>query len=166
MNEAMANGEALLAQHPDVQVIWQCGKSGYDRFAATGTARLGNIRLHAFIDRMDLAYAAADVVVARAGALSISELCLVGKPAVLVPSPYVAEDHQTKNAQALVDKGAALLVPDAAAAASLLPTVLSLLPDIRKQADLGERIRMMSRPDAAREIAAAAIELARTKGKR
>lgn len=165
MNEAMSEGEALLVQHPDVQVIWQCGRAGYERFAATGTARLENVRLHAFIDRMDLAYAAADVVVARAGALSISELCLVGKPAVLVPSPYVAEDHQTRNAEALVAKGAAVLVKDEAARSGLLPAVLSVLSDPGLQSQLAARIRALAKPDAAGAVAAAAIELARMKNK-
>ncbi|MBK7935941.1 MAG: hypothetical protein IPJ82_02105 [Lewinellaceae bacterium] len=102
---------AVFGKYDGVQVLWQCGKFYEYEYSACETAKLPNVQIRAFIDRMDLLYAAADVLISRAGALSISELCLVGKPAILVPSPNVAEDHQTKNALALVEKGAARLVP-------------------------------------------------------
>ena len=110
--------------------------------------------LHAleFIQRMDLAYAAADVVISRAGALSVSELCLTGKAAVLVPSPNVAEDHQTKNALALVSKGAAVLITDEHAAERLYDETLRLLADPERQQQLSERVRELARPDATTAI--------------
>ena len=107
----------------------------------------------AFVDRMDLAYAAADVVISRAGALSISELCLVGKPAVLVPSPNVAEDHQTKNALALVEKGAARLVRDHDATEKMLAEAVLILENPALGHSLSESIRQLGRPNAARDIA-------------
>ncbi len=106
-----------------------------------------------FIDRMDLAYAAADVVISRAGALSVSELCLVGKPAVLVPSPNVAEDHQTKNAMALVEKGAARLVRDSEAVDRMLAEAAMVLNNASLSHGLSEAIRQLGRPNAATDIA-------------
>ena len=117
------------------------------------TAQLPNVQLRAFIDRMDLLYAAADVIVSRAGALSISELCLVGKPAVLVPSPNVAEDHQTKNALALVQKAAARLVRDADAVEKMLSEALLILHNEALAFSLSESIRQLGRPNAADAIA-------------
>jgi UDP-N-acetylglucosamine--N-acetylmuramyl-(pentapeptide) pyrophosphoryl-undecaprenol N-acetylglucosamine transferase len=111
------------------------------------------IKAMPFIAKMDLAYAAADVVISRAGALSVSELCLVKKPCVLVPSPNVSEDHQTKNAQSLVNKNAALLVKDVESITKLVPTVLSLLADESQQADLVRGIADLGKPDAAKNIA-------------
>ena len=97
---------------------------------------------------MDLAYAAADVVISRAGALSVSELCLTGKASILVPSPNVAEDHQTKNALALVSKGAAVLITDEHAAERLYDEALRLLADHARQHQLSTRVRELARPDA------------------
>jgi UDP-N-acetylglucosamine--N-acetylmuramyl-(pentapeptide) pyrophosphoryl-undecaprenol N-acetylglucosamine transferase len=105
-----------------------------------------------FVKRMDLAYAAADVVVSRAGALSVSELCLTGKPSILVPSPNVAEDHQTKNALALVERNAALLVTDAEAPAKLYDTALALLADLARQQQLSQNVRLLAHPDATTAI--------------
>ena len=112
-----------------------------------------------FIKEMQLAYAAADVVVSRAGALSISELCLTAKPAVLVPSPNVAEDHQTKNAMSLVREEAAVLVKDIEAPVRLVPEALALLKDNEKQEKLKQNIRRLGRPDAARQIAEEILKL-------
>ena len=105
-----------------------------------------------FIQRMDLAYAAASVVVSRAGALSVSELCLTGKASILVPSPNVAEDHQTKNALALVGKGAAVLITDEHAATRLYDETLRLLADPERQQQLSQRVRELARPDATTTI--------------
>jgi UDP-N-acetylglucosamine--N-acetylmuramyl-(pentapeptide) pyrophosphoryl-undecaprenol N-acetylglucosamine transferase len=113
----------------------------------------------AFIDRMDLAYAAADAVCSRAGALTISELCLVGKPAILVPSPFVAEDHQTKNAQALVDKNAAIMVRNADTVSGLLPAALELLQNETKCNTLAQNILALAKPNAAEEIAEQVLSL-------
>lgn len=105
------------------------------------------------------AYAAADVVISRAGALSISELCLVGKPSVLVPSPNVAEDHQTKNAMALVEKNAAIMVKDIEASEKMVPAALDLLKDLNKQKELSQNIKKLGKPDAAVNIAEEVIRI-------
>ncbi|MBP3420262.1 MAG: undecaprenyldiphospho-muramoylpentapeptide beta-N-acetylglucosaminyltransferase [Marinifilaceae bacterium] len=113
VNEAIKSGLKQIAEWNDVQLLWQCGGSYYEALKREiGDALPGNVKLMPFLKRMDYAYSAADLVVARAGASTISELSLLGKAAVLVPSPNVAEDHQTKNAMALVNKGAALMVKD------------------------------------------------------
>ncbi len=159
INEAFANSTDLL-ERDDVQVLWQMGKLYEDTYKNSVTAQLPNVEARTFIDRMDLAYAMADVIIGRAGALTISELCIVGKAAILVPSPNVAEDHQTKNAMALVDKNAALLVKDAAAKTDLLPRALELLEADGAQTMLSQNIQQLAKPNAATEIAKAVIELA------
>ncbi|QNF34289.1 undecaprenyldiphospho-muramoylpentapeptide beta-N-acetylglucosaminyltransferase [Adhaeribacter swui] len=135
------------------QLLWQTGKTYYPK-AAEQTASLVDtgIKSFEFIQRMDLAYAAADVVISRAGALSISELCLVGKPAILVPSPNVAEDHQTQNALALVNNQAALLVKDVDAATQLYPAAFDLLVNKPQQELLSANILKLAKPQAAQTI--------------
>ena len=160
LNNAMRDNTRLLADNPEVQVLWQCGKFYEYEFSASDTARLPNVHLKAFIDRMDLLYAAADVVISRAGALTISELCLVSKPVVLVPSPNVAEDHQTKNALALVEKGAARLVSDAEAGEKMLHEALLILGNDALAFSLGESIHHLGRPNAAEQIAREVLRLA------
>jgi UDP-N-acetylglucosamine--N-acetylmuramyl-(pentapeptide) pyrophosphoryl-undecaprenol N-acetylglucosamine transferase len=132
-----------------IQLLWQTGKLYYPE-AQRQAADYASDKLQAleFIQRMDLAYAAADVVISRAGALSVSELCLTGKASVLVPSPNVAEDHQTKNALALVSKGAAVLITDEHAAARLYDETLRLLSDPERQRQLSERVHELARPNA------------------
>ena len=147
-----------------VEVIWQCGryyKAGVDAFLAGESAKrdLSAIRHTDFIARMDLAYAAADVVISRSGASSVSELCAMGKAVVFVPSPNVAEDHQTHNAMALVRKEAALLVRDAEAKEKLLPTALELLGDPQKRARMEANIRTLALPEAALTIAREAYRI-------
>jgi UDP-N-acetylglucosamine--N-acetylmuramyl-(pentapeptide) pyrophosphoryl-undecaprenol N-acetylglucosamine transferase len=117
---------------------------------------LSNIRVLPFISRMDLAYGVADLIVSRAGALSISELCIVGKPVILVPSPNVAEDHQTHNAAALVDRGAAIMIPDNEAEEKLVDRMLSLMDNHREQENLSKNIKKLGIADAAQRIAAEA----------
>jgi UDP-N-acetylglucosamine--N-acetylmuramyl-(pentapeptide) pyrophosphoryl-undecaprenol N-acetylglucosamine transferase len=136
-----------------VQLLWQTGKIYYPE-AQQQAAPYAADHLYAleFIQRMDLAYAAADVVISRAGALSVSELCLTGKAAVLVPSPNVAEDHQTKNALALVSKGAAVLITDEHAPTRLYDETLRLLADPTRQQQLSERVRELARPHATQDI--------------
>ena len=114
---------------------------------------------HQFIERMDLAYASADVVVSRAGALSISELCLVGKPTILVPSPNVSEDHQTKNAQALVEKSAAILVKDSEAKDTLISTAFGLLKNEEQKAQLSQNIKTLAKPNATKAIVEEILKL-------
>jgi UDP-N-acetylglucosamine--N-acetylmuramyl-(pentapeptide) pyrophosphoryl-undecaprenol N-acetylglucosamine transferase len=144
------------------QLIWQTGRVYYEQaqelekpFAEAG------IRAFDFIRQMDLAYAAADVVVSRAGALSISELCLAGKPAILVPSPNVAEDHQTRNAMSLVQEQAALLVRDQEAQQKLVPAALQLAGDEQEQQRLSQNILKLARPNAAVDIVNELLKLIR-----
>ncbi len=159
LNSAMRDNVELFEQHDEIQVIWQCGKFYEYEYTAMETAKLPNVQCRAFIDRMDLLYSVADVIISRAGALSISELCLVGKPAILVPSPNVAEDHQTKNALALVEKGAARLVRDPEASEKMLQDALLILENEALAFSLGESIRQLGRPNAAEAIAREVIKL-------
>jgi UDP-N-acetylglucosamine--N-acetylmuramyl-(pentapeptide) pyrophosphoryl-undecaprenol N-acetylglucosamine transferase len=159
LNKAVAANQKALAEQTDVQLIWQAGKLYMEEYWQSPVAQLPNVHIHAFIDRMDLAYAVADVVVCRAGALTISELCLVGKPAILVPSPNVAEDHQTKNAQALVEKDAALIIRDDHIAEELVDAAVALLNDPDKQEELSKNIQLMALPDAAEHIADVVMDL-------
>ena len=144
----------------NVEVLWQCGKfykKGVDAFMEG--RELPAVRYSDFIANMDLAYAAADVVITRSGASTVSELCALGKAAVFVPSPNVAEDHQTHNAMALVRKDAALLVKDAEAREKLLPTALRLLQEPDRIATLEENILKLALTDAAQVIADEAYKL-------
>ncbi len=143
-----------------VEVLWQCGKyykAGIDAFMEG--RQLPNIKYSDFIGRMDLAYALSDVVISRSGASSISEICAIGKAAVLVPSPNVAEDHQTHNAMALVRKDAALMVKDAEAVEKLLPTTLELLADEEKIKTIENNVLKLALPDAAQTIVDEAYKL-------
>ena len=138
----------------NVEVIWQCGKyykAKTDEFMAAHSDVKG-IKHYDFIVRMDLAYAAADVVISRSGASTVSELCAMGKPTVFVPSPNVAEDHQTHNAMALVRRKAALLVKDAEAIDDLLPTAMGLLKSPRKLETLAKNAEAMALREAAQMI--------------
>ena len=150
----MVLGNLRFFQDNGIQIIWQTGRWMYDEAVAAvraaGVERW--VKVHQFVSRMDLAYAAADVVVSRAGAIAISELCLVGKPVVLIPSPNVAEDHQTKNAMALVNKGAALMVRDADCGTEGLPKALELLRDESRRTAMSEAIRALAAPKAADRI--------------
>lgn len=159
LNNTMRSNTAFFEKYDGLQVLWQCGRFYEHEFSACETARLPNVQIRAFIDRMDLLYAAADVLISRAGALSISELCLVGKPAILVPSPNVAEDHQTKNALALVEKGAARLVRDAEAEEKMLQDALLILENEALAFSMSESILQLGRPNAANAIAQEAIKL-------
>ncbi|MCB0760235.1 MAG: undecaprenyldiphospho-muramoylpentapeptide beta-N-acetylglucosaminyltransferase [Flavobacteriales bacterium] len=144
----------------DVQVIWQTGKLYHQQaLEDVRQAEASNIRVHEFIREMDLAYAAADIIISRAGAMSISELCLIGKPAIFVPLPHAAEDHQTKNAQALVDRNAGILVKDAQCIEEL-PTVLEqLISDLDRRDRLGTEILRLGLPGADEEIARIALNI-------
>ena len=137
-----------------IQLLWQTGRWMYDEAVrAVENAGVGQwVKVHQFISRMDLAYAATDIVVSRAGAIAISELCLVGKPVVLIPSPNVAEDHQTKNAMALVDRGAAIMVKDADCNSQGLSTVKDLFESPDRQASMRTAISKMAVRHAADKI--------------
>lgn len=162
LNQAMRDNTQFFRENADVQCLWQCGKFYIEEYQNCETAQLPNVKITAFLDRMDLAYAVADAVISRAGALSISELCLVGKPAVLVPSPNVAEDHQTQNALALVEKGAARLVRDADASEKMLPDAELILRNDALAFSLGESIRQLGKPGAADAIAHHVLDLVDT----
>ncbi|MBR5672816.1 MAG: undecaprenyldiphospho-muramoylpentapeptide beta-N-acetylglucosaminyltransferase [Muribaculaceae bacterium] len=153
INNAIIDGLAKIGEAYDVQVIWQTGKI-YDQQCREALEASGvkNVAQMAFISNMDMAYRAADLVVSRAGASSISELQLLGKAAILVPSPNVAEDHQTKNAMALSTRDAAILVPDADAAAQLVDTMLATVADGRKTDTLASNVLQMALRDAAEHI--------------
>lgn len=152
LNDSIQKDINLILQN-DAQVIWQCGKFYLNRLKEElKDLPTDKVYLSDFVYEMDLAYAAADIIISRAGALSISELCLIGKPAVLVPSPNVSEDHQTKNAMALVKNGAAVLVKDVEAREKLVPAVVELLADASKQEALGQEILKMGYPNATDSI--------------
>jgi len=144
----------------DIQLIWQCGKYYYQKAnEELENYILPNVRLMDFINRMDLAYAAADVIISRAGAVSISELALVKKPAILVPSPNVAEDHQTKNAKSLADKNAAIIIKDSEAKEKLIAEALNLIRNENKLTELKQNIEKFAKPNSAKNIAKEIIEL-------
>ena len=137
-----------------IHLIWQTGKWMYDQ--ALSAVKAANaeewIKVHQFISRMDMAYAAADIIVSRAGAIAISELCIAGKPVILIPSPNVAEDHQTKNALALVDRGAALMVKDADCNSLCLPAVQELFENAEHRRAMGAAVQKMAVYGAAGKI--------------
>ena len=159
INESIEAGLKLLIDS-GYQVLWQTGKPYAERAGNVVNAlKSPYIKSFDFIYEMDLAYALSDVVVSRAGALSVSELCLVAKPAILVPFPYASEDHQTKNAMSLVEQSAALLVKDKDAKEELVQTALRLLQDTDKQTVLSRNIKKLAKPNAAKEIAETVLGL-------
>lgn len=159
VNKGILNGIARMKNEP-VQILWQTGKNYYEKIGgALESLALENVRALPFIQRMDWAYGLADMVVSRAGAGTISELALLGKASVLVPSPNVSEDHQTKNAMALVSKEAAVLVRDVEAPDVLLAKALELLADDERCRRLSENIRHFARPNADKDIAQRVLEL-------
>lgn len=152
INESMLAGIEKLMD-AQVQVIWQTGKGYYESIRTEANKHnLQAVRVVDFLKQMDLAYAAADVVISRSGALAVSELCIAGKPCILVPSPNVAEDHQTKNALALVQKQAALLVTDKDARDTLVDEAMKLLFDAHRAEQLRTNIAKLAKPNATREI--------------
>ena len=153
INRMVMDNLQLFAQQR-VQIIFQTGGAMHDEARqAVERAGLGQwVKVHPFISRMDLAYAAADLVISRAGALAISELCLLGKPALLIPSPNVAEDHQTRNAKALADKGAAIMLTDADCHDQGLPQAFDLLHNPERCASMSQAILTLAAPHAADRI--------------
>ena len=171
LNRTMEAALRDIKGHPEVQFIWQTGRIYIDEVKAAITtftgdtmrnvrvASLPNLYVSDFIREMPMAYGLADLVVSRAGAGSISEFCLLGKPVILVPSPNVAEDHQTKNALALVQKDAALYVKDADAPAQLVALALKTVADDQKLHSLSEHIARLALPDSADRIAKEVLKL-------
>lgn len=162
LNESVMAHLELISNSSHVQFVWQTGKIYYDeimqRLAATD--KVENLHPMAFVQDMDIAYAAADLVVSRAGAGTISELCLLGKPVILVPSPNVAEDHQTKNALALSNKDAAIHIRDVDARGELIPAAIDLVKDEARLATLSENILKLAYHDSAQIIAHEVLSLA------
>ena len=151
-----------LVKTSGVQFIWQTGKYYSASISEQLKGReLPNLKVMDFITDMGTAYRAADLVISRAGASSISEFCLIGKPVILVPSPNVAEDHQTKNAQALSTKGAAIYVKDADAPATLLQLAVDTVADVAKLSALSKNVKLLALPDSADIIAKEVIKLAK-----
>ncbi|TCO04953.1 undecaprenyldiphospho-muramoylpentapeptide beta-N-acetylglucosaminyltransferase [Natronoflexus pectinivorans] len=148
-----------LREQP-LQLIWQTGKFYFEEIDAQMSGKnLPNVKAMAFVQRMDYAYSIADLVISRAGAGTISELALLGKPSLLVPSPNVSEDHQTKNAMALVEKDGAFLVKDSETESNLLPTAIELLNNPSKLAELSGNIKLFAKPDAGEVIAGEVLKL-------
>ncbi len=152
INEAIGDKLQDLVSE-GVQVVWQTGKSYFEKAKAQAQSFSKDVKVYEFVYEMDLLYAVSDIVISRAGALSISELCLAAKPVILVPSPNVAEDHQTKNAMMLVENNAAQLIKDSVASKVLVPAALKLLRDDEKQEIFKENIIKLAKPKAASDIA-------------
>ncbi|MEL6810569.1 MAG: undecaprenyldiphospho-muramoylpentapeptide beta-N-acetylglucosaminyltransferase [Bacteroidota bacterium] len=150
INELM-DGSSKLFEDLGIQVIWQCGKFYFETYKDKGH---GGVQIHAFLNRMDLAYAAADIIISRAGALSVSELCLVGKPVIFIPSPNVAEDHQTKNALAISEKNAAILLKESELDQNFESVFSGLVKNEEMQQRLSENIKELARPNATKDIVA------------
>jgi UDP-N-acetylglucosamine--N-acetylmuramyl-(pentapeptide) pyrophosphoryl-undecaprenol N-acetylglucosamine transferase len=159
INEALS-GDISTIKGSGTQWIWQTGKNYFeDVNALVLVSAAPCVKVHAFINRMDLAFAAADIIISRAGAGTISELCLVGKPVILVPSPNVAEDHQTRNAMALSEKNAALLLPDRNVNEKLVGEALLLVKDESKMKSLSENILKLAERDTDMRIAREVMKL-------
>lgn len=162
INESIVNNLDIIKANPDIQFVWQTGKLYYEEMMerAAKAGKPDNLTITDFVSNMANALSAANLVVSRAGAGSISEFALLGKAVILVPSPNVSEDHQTKNAMALVEKDAAIYVADAKANEELLKTAVETVTDDAKLATLEENIEKMAKPNAAQEIADEVLMLA------
>ncbi|MBC8753330.1 undecaprenyldiphospho-muramoylpentapeptide beta-N-acetylglucosaminyltransferase [Kordia sp. YSTF-M3] len=134
----------------NVQLVWQCGKFYYEEYKKHN--ELAHVQVHQFVNKMDLAYAVADVIISRAGASSVSELCIVGKPVIFIPSPNVAEDHQTKNALSITEKGAGILIRENELEEHFEARFSELVTSEEMQADFGKEIKKLALPDATARI--------------
>jgi len=165
INDAIAAHLQELSE-ANIDVVWQTGKLYFERCQAAmhnAECTMQNVECHAFLSDMPDRYAQADLVISRAGASSISEICLLGKPAILVPSPNVAEDHQTHNAMALVRKDAAVLVKDQDAMELLVQTALNLIQDNQRLTELSKNVKTLAQTSSATRIAEEVIKLAQCK---
>ncbi len=142
--------ELNFFKEQDIQVIWQCGKLYYNDYNKYND-RIG-VQVHQFLDTMDMAYASADIIISRAGASSVSELCIVAKPVVFIPSPNVAEDHQTKNAKAIVDQGGAKMLKESELETGFKGLFSELLNSEAMQKELSEKIKSLALPNATADI--------------
>ena len=148
VNELISSKLDFFETH-GLQVLWQCGKLYYEDYKNLNSEA---VKVNAFINRMDLAYSVADLIISRAGAGSVSELCIVGKPTLFIPSPNVAEDHQTKNAEALVAKNAALMLSEINLEKDFDSTFIGLVQSKRKQQDLAKNMKQLAKPKATEQI--------------
>ena len=139
-----------------VQLLWQCGKLYFEEYQKYNS---DNVQVMAFVERMDLVYAAADIVISRAGASSVSELCIVGKPVIFIPSPNVAEDHQTKNAQSVADKNGAILIRESELDTAFESTFSDLIANESKQNELSRNIKNLALPNATKAIVEEILKL-------
>jgi len=139
-----------------VQVLWQCGQLYFESYKDLAT---NSVEIRAYLDRMDLAFAAADVIVSRAGAGSVSELAIVGKPVLFIPSPNVAEDHQTKNAEAIVNKGAAFMIKESELEVKFDAQIAQLLNDEELSGEVAKKIKKLAKPNATEAIVAEIIKI-------
>ena len=159
INESIKNSLPLFLEN-DIQLIWQTGKSFYVE-AIELTKKYSNIKVYDFISRMDYAYAASDVVISRAGALSISEICMVGKPSILIPSPNVTDDHQSKNADRLVKSNSAIVIKDENSIRLLGNEIIKLIKDKNLRESLSKNIKYFSISNSSELIAQGIIKLSR-----
>ena len=156
INQLIAK-EIIAVSAQNIQVIWQCGKFYFEEYKHFNTNE--NIQVLSFIDRMDLVYAAADFVISRAGASSVSELCAVGKPVLFIPSPNVAEDHQTKNAQAIVDKKGAIMISEKELDTQFNTVFNNLISNENWQKELSENIKKLAKVNATHDIVDEIVKL-------
>ncbi|WP_223032833.1 undecaprenyldiphospho-muramoylpentapeptide beta-N-acetylglucosaminyltransferase [Hanstruepera marina] len=156
INELIEKELDYLQTH-NVQVVWQCGKLYYDKYKIYGNTK--NIQVHAFINNMACAYASADVIISRAGASSVSELCIVGKPVIFIPSPNVAEDHQAKNAQAIVDEDAGILIRESDLEVDFQNKFTQLMVSPERQKQLSENIKKLALVNATSDIVDQVVKL-------
>ncbi len=165
INDAMKTNIKKLHDEAELQIIWQCGMKYYDKLSTEiDTQNLKNLRLTAFLDNMAEAYAAADLVISRAGASSCSELMITGTPSILVPSPNVAGDHQTKNAQSMVEAGASELLEDQVMKETVHELVNTLIHDQQKLAQMNKAALSLAKPEAAQQIAKEILDIIKTNG--
>jgi UDP-N-acetylglucosamine--N-acetylmuramyl-(pentapeptide) pyrophosphoryl-undecaprenol N-acetylglucosamine transferase len=148
--------ELEFFEKQNVQLLWQCGKLYFEEYQKYQSK---DVQVMAFIERMDLVYAAADIVISRAGASSVSELCIVGKPVVFIPSPNVAEDHQTKNAKSIADKNGAILIRESELDTTFESTFSDLIGNENKQHELSQNIKSLALPNATKAIVEEIIKL-------
>ncbi len=156
VNELIAKEMVNLASH-ELQIIWQCGKLYHDDYKHFNNNN--TIRVVPFIDKMELVYAVADIIISRAGASSVSELCIIGKPVIFIPSPNVAEDHQTKNAKAIADKGGAILIREVELDTRFTSEFDNLIKDEARQLSLSENIKKLAKVHATEDIVEEIIKL-------
>jgi UDP-N-acetylglucosamine--N-acetylmuramyl-(pentapeptide) pyrophosphoryl-undecaprenol N-acetylglucosamine transferase len=162
INQLIAN-ELDFFTECNVQIIWQCGKLYFDDYKNLQTTNQNHqaktLKILSFIDRMDLVYAAADFIISRSGASSVSELCIIGKPTIFIPSPNVAEDHQTKNANAICDKNGAILIKESNLENEFKTVFKDLISNQEKQKELSQNIKKLAKPNATKDIVDEIIKL-------